>query len=62
MDKKFWDCYCLTDYVQVKTVAVCEKCQALRINQKGYDTIENYKLAHLTEEHGEYNQGNDHSN
>ena len=46
MDKNFWDCYCLTDYVQDKTVAVCEKCQALRVNQKGYDTIENYKLKH----------------
>ena len=46
MDKKFWDCHCLTDYVQVKTVAVCEKCQALKVNKEGYDIIENYKFKH----------------
>ena len=51
--KKFWDCYCLTNYIQVKETTVCERCQALRINQKGYDIIENYKLAHLTEEQHE---------
>jgi len=46
MDKNFWDCHCLTDYVQVKTVAVCEKCQALKVNKEGYDTIEDYKFKH----------------
>tara|TARA_R110002153_G_scaffold265654_1_gene428450 strand:+ start:92 stop:523 length:432 start_codon:yes stop_codon:yes gene_type:complete len=46
MDKNFWDCHCLTDYVQVKTVAVCEKCQALKVNKEGYDIIENYKFKH----------------
>ena len=46
MDKNFWDCHCLTDYVQVKTAAVCEKCQALKVNKEGYDTVEDYKFKH----------------
>ena len=59
MDKNFWDCYCLTDYVQVKTVAVCEKCQALKVNKEGYDIIESYKLKHQSKEgqHEDSNRG-----
>ena len=59
MDKKFWDCHCLTDYVQVKTAAVCEKCQALKVNKEGYDIIESYKLKHQSKEgqHEDSNRG-----
>ena len=45
MDKNFWDCYCLTDYIQVKEVAVCEKCQALKVNKEGYDAVREYKIS-----------------
>ena len=46
MDKNFWNCYCLTNYIKTKGSEVCESCQALKKNQEGYDTIRDYDLAH----------------